>query len=275
MIPSVNGARDRLTIEQAIEKSLDDYNGYPWVRSVYWPQASVRFQAFANELTRRSSPNSESARILDVGCFEGLFCVMLRHLGYEVTGCDMEPSEARDASFRKYGIGYQDVDLNEPNCLRGFQDGQFNAVILAEVIEHVLNHPLGVIRECARVLRPGGLLFLTTPNPSTVMNAVRVLRGQTLLWGDEVFVDEPKAVNGRFNSVAHVHYREFTTAQLRRMVESAGFEIDLHRYYCIGANPTEPRYKRMLKRTPWLGEWLTSHRMLGSTHYVVARRRDR
>ena len=41
----------------------------------------------------------------------------------------------------------------------------FDVGVMGEVIEHIPNHPLGLMREVARVLRPHGLLALTTPNP--------------------------------------------------------------------------------------------------------------
>ena len=50
-----------------------------------------------------------------------------------------------------------------------------DVVVLGEVFEHILNHPAGLLQAVFRILRPGGTVILTTPNPSTLINAVRLL----------------------------------------------------------------------------------------------------
>jgi 2-polyprenyl-3-methyl-5-hydroxy-6-metoxy-1,4-benzoquinol methylase len=48
----------------------------------------------------------------------------------------------------------------------GYADGQFDAITLLEVIEH-LQQPLDVLRECRRILRPGGILLIGTGNAAS------------------------------------------------------------------------------------------------------------
>jgi 2-polyprenyl-3-methyl-5-hydroxy-6-metoxy-1,4-benzoquinol methylase len=105
--------------------------------------------------------------VLDVGCSVGSI-EMLFHLehpecaqGTRVEGVDISP----EAITRARG-------LNLPNCTfqaydgtaLPFADGSFDLAIAIEVIEHVIDKP-GLIAQIFRVLRPGGRVFLTTPNP--------------------------------------------------------------------------------------------------------------
>ncbi len=96
-------------------------------------------------------------RLLDVGCSSGAFLLSARKLGYAAEG--VEPSAdaaqtARDAGLAVY-TGYL-----EQAC---FPDAAFDAITLIEIVEH-LRDPLALLQECARILKPGGVLLVTTPN---------------------------------------------------------------------------------------------------------------
>lgn len=107
----------------------------------------------------------EGRRILEVACGQGGFARELQHLGAQVTGCDfsavalrlarrvLETSSTRAASWLIQG------DIQQ----LPFADGAFDAVVDCETIEHVPNDQQA-LREMYRVTRPGGTLFLTTPN---------------------------------------------------------------------------------------------------------------
>jgi len=59
---------------------------------------------------------------------------------------------------------YSYQHFNIENDRFPYADGEFDVVILAEIIEHLLNDPCKVLREIKRVLKPGGTLIITTPN---------------------------------------------------------------------------------------------------------------
>lgn len=89
-------------------------------------------------------------KALDLGCRDGYWSEKLKEQGYDVVAVDIEPHYAN--ALR--------VDANER---LPFNDDEFDLVWCAEVIEH-LTDPEFTIRECKRVLKPGGVLLLTTPN---------------------------------------------------------------------------------------------------------------
>jgi SAM-dependent methyltransferase len=59
-------------------------------------------------------------------------------------------------------------------------DSAFDGVVFTEVFEHLRDYPVRSLQECARILRPGGYLFFTTPNAGYVMNRLRLLRGRSV-----------------------------------------------------------------------------------------------
>lgn len=101
---------------------------------------------------------SEKGRLLDVGCGNGIFLDQMKQLGWEVVG--VEPDEgAASVAVQKFGLEVFQGSLEEAK----FPNGHFNAITLNHVLEHVLD-PIELLKECRRVLRPGGKLVVATPN---------------------------------------------------------------------------------------------------------------
>lgn len=100
----------------------------------------------------------EGKRILDVGCGWGNFLLMARSAGAAVVGCDLSP-EACEFAETKLGLCIHCSDLRSCSS----QIGTFDAVVMMDLIEHSID-PLLDLQAACDVIRPGGLLFLLTPN---------------------------------------------------------------------------------------------------------------
>ncbi len=98
-------------------------------------------------------------RLLDVGCATGDFLwAMRRYPGWQVSGVELNDSAAR------YAREQLQLDVRTGTlAAAGFAAGSFDAVTLWDVIEHVPD-PAATLAEVARLLRPGGLLVINTPN---------------------------------------------------------------------------------------------------------------
>ena len=110
----------------------------------------------------RSLEITPPARVVSVGCGNGIDVATLRDSGYEAYGIDMHEVEPPAGSWCQMGIA---LDLP-------FGDREFDAVISLEVIEHVGLDYDGTgsaaytryAAELQRVLRPGGVILIATPN---------------------------------------------------------------------------------------------------------------
>jgi 2-polyprenyl-3-methyl-5-hydroxy-6-metoxy-1,4-benzoquinol methylase len=89
-------------------------------------------------------------KALDVGCRDGYWSERLKEKGYDVVACDLEPH-------------YQGALQLDANSRLPLPDGEFDLVWCSEVIEHLLD-PRFTVGEFLRVLKPGGVLVMTTPN---------------------------------------------------------------------------------------------------------------
>lgn len=254
-----------LGAEAGMLRAFDDN---AWFRDRHWPQNRERILGLVADIVARHAP-SRDVHVLDVGCFNGSTSLLLALLGYRVTGIDATPYEEREPLFAAHDIGFGRVNLNDLAPLAQFADESVDAVIAGEVFEHVLNHPLGLLRELRRVLRPGGTLVLSTPNPSTVQGAARLLFGRTLMWGTDSFLDEPKFSATGIIANPEVHYREYTVAEMLAALRRAGFRPAALRFMGMGSDATQHPAKRLLKSTP-IGRALMHSRLTGTTQAHVA-----
>ena len=95
-----------------------------------------------------------------------------------------------------------------------YSDNEFDIVIFAEIIEHLLNDPCAVLAEIKRVLKPGGAIVLTTPNVARLENIARLLSGANIY--------DPYSGYGPYGR----HNREYNQHELYQLLGHMGFEIE-------------------------------------------------
>src|SRR5262245_51774390 len=114
-----------------------------------------------------SAERATGKRLLDLGAGHGVTSKVLAKQGFRVVATDFGLSHPMSNGIARVG----GVDLNR---FLPFRRASFDAVDLVEVIEHIENQAQ-LVREMSRVLKPGGVLLLSTPNVLNVMSRVRFL----------------------------------------------------------------------------------------------------
>ena len=122
-------------------------------------------RATANRLLDLIGAHVPEGRLLDVGCGHGLLLDEARGRGYDTVGLELSREGARHA--RSLGLDVREIPLESfSEGSNGDSPGEFDAIVLADVLEH-LDDPVAAIDHCARLLRPRGVLCVVTPDPSS------------------------------------------------------------------------------------------------------------
>ena len=138
------------------------------------------------------------AKLLEIGCGSGRQLEIFRKLGWQAEGLDLDPKAVEIASARGLTIHFGSLEEQH------FLGRSFDAVVSSHVIEHV-HDPVGLLRECGRILRLDGKLVIITPNTSS--------------WGHMWFRSHWLALD----PPRHLHL--FNSISLRRAAEEAGLKV--------------------------------------------------
>ena len=181
-----------------------------------------RSQSGNTSISRESAPRNthdkvyallrdrlERGQVLDVPCGSGAFLRRLCAGSFSAWGADIvaHPAVPEDVVFTV-------ADMNDA---LPFPEAQFDAVVSIEGIEHI-RRPFDFLAECARILKPGGLLILTTPNISALRS-----RWRWLLTG---FHNKGKFPLDEANPLPRHHINLLSYPQLRYMFHTAGLRIE-------------------------------------------------
>jgi 2-polyprenyl-6-hydroxyphenyl methylase / 3-demethylubiquinone-9 3-methyltransferase len=115
------------------------------------------------------------ARVLDVGCGAGLLSEAMAREGADVTALDLAPELIEVAKLHLLESGLRvDYRLQAVEDLAAEAPGTFDAVTCMEMLEHVPD-PAAVVAACARLLRPGGRLVVSTINRTPLAFAAAIV----------------------------------------------------------------------------------------------------
>jgi 2-polyprenyl-3-methyl-5-hydroxy-6-metoxy-1,4-benzoquinol methylase len=145
------------------------------------------------ELERYVTPG----RVLDVGCHIGLFLEVAEKAGWEAWG--VEPSRWAAERAHAHGLSVKHGALGEVDLPHEY----FDAVTLWDVIEH-LNDPIGALRECRALLKPGGVMAVCTMDVEALF---------------------PRLAGRRWPWYMQMHLIYFSKRTLAAMLDVAGYDV--------------------------------------------------
>jgi SAM-dependent methyltransferase len=173
---------------------------------------------YEDTLTLIPPSRFSGAEIVDVGSLPCHLPVALFSLGARsAIGLDHAPDRFKgQKELEGRGMDLRVCDVSTETF--PLPDAAADIVLCNEVIEHFDQGAEHCLAECRRVLRPDGLLILTTPNRNNLANRLR------RLFGRPEYVPE-KGLAGK-----QLHHHEYSMEELCRVVQVAGFQVSASRY---------------------------------------------
>jgi 2-polyprenyl-3-methyl-5-hydroxy-6-metoxy-1,4-benzoquinol methylase len=149
------------------------------------------------------------AAVLDLGCGNGSFMSLFQDRGWRLYGSDFSPTGIAVAQQNFPGIDFFLADASAPTANILERVGQVDAVVSTEVIEHLYD-PRGFLRNAQGLLKPDGVVVLTTPYHGYLKNLMLAVTGKmdqhfTVLWD-------------------HGHIKFWSKKTLTAVLLEAGFE---------------------------------------------------
>jgi SAM-dependent methyltransferase len=192
-------------------------------------------------LVKRLERIAPTGRLLEVGCAVGfLLEAVKRFSSWQVLGIDVSPFAVQFAR-QQYGLAVECTTLEAA----GFPDRSFDFIVQKSLLEHVLN-PREHLRETLRILKPGGQLWLITPNGEANLRPFRALgaRLRASRRPELPLIDEG-------------HLQFFSRENLLRLFSDCGFECLWLRSIGLRRGLRDlgylPRRRHRFKTTPMAG----------------------
>ena len=170
-------------------------------------QSHARSKMWKKRLDKVESVTKGKGELLDVGCGLGMFISLAAKHGWRVAANELSEYAAKAASKSAKAEVFHGQLENAK-----YSKDRFDVITIWHVLEH-LESPLTTLRECARILKPGGKLIVAVPN---VENKVfrffyKLGRGKHF----RLFDPDDK----------ELHLYHFSSKTLKRILEHAGFKV--------------------------------------------------
>ncbi len=223
------------------QDAIDKYYGtYPYAEYNI-PLTQATHQSF-EKLLKLFDGFRKTNKILDVGCGRGDFLVVAKSKGWEVYGTELSGDSVKICSQK--GIKVLQGVLNPDQ----FDKHDFDVIFFSEVIEHITT-PVQEVKKFYELLRPGGLLYITTPNFNSLLRYYYKVDYNVIMYPEHLCYFTPKTMNAMLKENGFKKYKLLTTGiSFSRIINSSKKKNVEHGY----EKNTDDQVREMITSNPFL-----------------------
>ena len=166
------------------------------------------------------------SHVLDAGAGFGTQPIVFRQAGFEAYASDIYETLPIYAPLK---VEYRRWHLEADPA--PFDDHTFDAVVLAQTIEHFTYSPRKPIEELIRITRPGGVILIDAPNIASFHNISRLLRGKSIMWNMKRHYLEQQALVTHGIPYYDRHNHELSREDMQDIADFFGLDLLECRYY--------------------------------------------
>lgn len=195
---SLNNNHSQLVVQEAIQLAGQT----AWYSNLHRKRFIKTLDIIKNQLDLTKSP-----RVLEVGSWPNYLTIALHKMGAQVTATDLRPERIK--ILKQFNIPIIKIDLHHSQPLP-LKKSHYDCIVFCEIIEHLNPQKITeIISRLKEVLRPGGIIILTTPNKYCFGNLLR-LQTQS---------------SEKTNRLGHGHWREYSQKEIELYFKNCGMEI--------------------------------------------------
>lgn len=200
-----------------------------------------RFESFLNTHFPDVS-RSEKLKALDIGSHYLHSSMILSELNFDVDGMDV--SVFWDMDFvkkRASKFGITPIVENDLANMPGFQNvhDKYDLIVFTEIFEHITFNPIQLWKTIYQILKPGGKIYISTPNSLALANWARNFKNLITLQSVGITVDDiiSKVTYGH-------HWKEYSAQEIKTYFAtlSDDFQVTINPYH----------YKEHVLKSPYL-----------------------
>ena len=250
---------------RSFSEEHDDYFKGPYLSTIE-ENGSLKhgIDLLYSDVLRNLDTYLSPGRLLDVGCAMGHFMVFARQRGWTVDGVECS-RYAAECGRKRWDLQIQAVcDLRDARL----SDNHFDACVLIEVAEH-LPYPRITFTEALRVLKPGGMLYITTPNFASFRSLLQREKWAAVIPSGHLYYFTADSLGKLLTSIGFV--------QITNLTGSADLQTELNAMRVTGGLPIAPADLDKIERDTSIADAqkVANGRAEGLVMCAIKPRRDR